>query len=41
VVSSGELGTRAVLIGAAGLAFAPLIANPSGTEVYKLSKVSP
>jgi predicted NBD/HSP70 family sugar kinase len=40
VVSSGELGTRAVLIGAAGLAFAPLIANPSGTEIYKLSKVS-
>lgn len=40
VVSSGELGTSAVLIGAAGLAFAPLIANPSGTEIYKLSKVS-
>jgi hypothetical protein len=29
-----------VLIGAAGLAFAPLIANPSGAEIYKLSKVS-
>jgi len=40
IVSSGELGTRAVLIGAAGLAFAPLIQNPSGTEIYKLSKVS-
>lgn len=40
VVSSGELGTRAVMIGAAGLAFAPLIQNPSGTEIYKLSKLA-
>lgn len=40
VVSSGELGTRAVLIGAAGLAFAPLIENPSGTETFKLSKLT-
>jgi predicted NBD/HSP70 family sugar kinase len=40
IVSSGELGSRAVLLGAAGLAFAPLIQNPSGTETYKLSKVS-
>jgi predicted NBD/HSP70 family sugar kinase len=40
IVSSGELGTRAVLIGAAGLAFAPLIQNPSGTETYKLSKLT-
>lgn len=40
VVSSGELGSSAVLIGAAGLAFAPLIQNPSGTEIYKLSKLA-
>jgi predicted NBD/HSP70 family sugar kinase len=39
VVSSGELGTSAVMIGAAGLAFAPLIQDPSGTKLFSPTKV--
>jgi predicted NBD/HSP70 family sugar kinase len=39
VVSSGELGTSAVMIGAAGLAFAPLIQDPSGTTLFSPTKV--
>jgi predicted NBD/HSP70 family sugar kinase len=40
VVSSGELGTSAVMIGAAGLAFAPLIQDPSGTQLYAPTKLA-
>ena len=40
VIRSGELGSNAVLIGAAGLAFAPLLQNPSGTELFARSKVA-
>ena len=40
VIRSGELGSNAVLIGAAALAFAPLIQNPSGTELFARAKVT-
>ena len=40
IVRSGELGTNAVLIGAAGLAFAPLIQDPSGTKLFSPAKLA-
>ena len=36
VIRSGELGSNATLIGASELAFAPLLAKPSDTKLYKL-----